>query len=810
MQKAFVLLLFIILQGQLFGQKLFTLQGKVEDNHGHFLAGATIYIDAVKQGAVSDEEGSYTILNIPNGKYLIQASYVGFEPYSDSVTIDGNTTFNLLLEDNCVGLHEVTISEEHSAMEKLQRESSLNIEVVNDEFLKQNMGGSIMKSLERLPGVTTIDIGSGQSKPVIRGLGFNRVVVVENNVKHEAQQWGADHGLEIDQYAVENVEVIKGPASLQYGSDAIGGVIDMNNKSTPKENTWGGTIDLSGKTNNDFIGTSISLYGRKKWFFANARATILDYGDYKVPADSVDIYSYRAPLFENHLRNTAGGEQDLHLTLGLIKKNFFSKLFLSNVRSKNGFFANTHGLEPRNIDTDMHDASNRDILFPYQNVNHFKAISTSQYYWEKSSLEIDLGYQSNVREEWSQYVSHGYMPSIFPDTLSFNPSLERQFNKQVLNSNLRFKHELNDNTDLSIGINAENQNNSIDGRGFIIPAYNQFTVGAYAFAKHYLSSKSILQLGVRYDVGKTKTEQYKDWFSSPVINNTDTTPVYLVRAGSINRSFNNLSWSVGYNYNLEKWSLKANVGKSFRMPIPKELAANGVNYHRFSYEVGNPNLDPEVAYQFDAGIDYHSKKFAVGISPFLNYFQNYIYLNPSPNHDRLYGNGNQIFNYTQSKVLRYGGEFHAHYELNKNWQIGAIAEYVYARQLSGDKKGFTLPFSPPFTNIINLKYHRKKIAVLENAYVSLDYKIGAAQNNIVPPEVVTPGYQVFNLRIGSDFALGSQKMSVSMQVQNLLNQKYFNHTSYYRLINIPEPGRNFIINISIPIKGNELVSKKNL
>jgi iron complex outermembrane receptor protein len=144
-----------------------------------------------------------------------------------------------------------------------KREESLNIEVVNDDYLRQNLGGSLMKSLERLPGVSTIDIGAGQSKPVIRGLGFNRVVVVENNIKHESQQWGADHGLEIDQFAAENIEVIKGPASLRYGSDAIGGIIHIKHNEVPQQNTIQGKVDIIGKSNNDLLGTSVFLMGRK-------------------------------------------------------------------------------------------------------------------------------------------------------------------------------------------------------------------------------------------------------------------------------------------------------------------------------------------------------------------------------------------------------------------------------------------------------------------------------------------------------------------------------------------------------------------
>jgi iron complex outermembrane receptor protein len=658
-----------------------------------------------------------------------------------------------------------------------------------------------MSYLERLPGVTTIDIGSGQSKPVIRGLGFNRVVVVENNIKHEAQQWGADHGLEIDQYAVDNIEVIKGPASLMYGSDAIGGIIDMKNRRLPAENSFGGTIDLSAKTNNDFLGASISLFGRKKWFFASVRATLLGYGDYKVPTDSVDIYSYRAALYKNHLRNTAGKEQDLHFTIGIIQKHFQSKFFISSVNRKSGFFANAHGLEPRNVDADLYDKSSRDIQYPYQTVNHIKAINSSFYKWDKLRLEFDLGFQRNFRQEWSQYVQHGYMPATFPDTLNFNPDLERQFEKQVYSVNLKFLYKVSDKAQFNYGVNSEYQDNQIDGRGFIIPAYNQFSLGGFVFAKYNISDKSLVQAGIRYDYGYINTEEYFDWFRSPVIEDSDTTMQYLQRAGNINRSFSNVTWSVGYNFNPGEWSYKVNIGKSFRMPIAKELAANGVNYHHFSYEVGNADLSPEISYQLDAGIEYSAKRFAIGTTPFLNYFSNYIYLNPSSEHDRLYGNGNQVFYYTQSQVLRYGAELHAHYELFKSLQLGIIGEYVYSEQLSGEKKGFTLPFSPPPSGIFNIKYKRQKMKFVENAYLSIDYRITAPQNNIVPPEEVTDGNQFVNLGLGGDIVFKNQQINISMQVQNLFNTRYFNHTSYYRLINVPEPGRNFIVNISIPFSG---------
>lgn len=779
-----------------YAQTHYEFKGTVVDENNKPLIGASVFLHFVKNGTITDIYGGFVIDNLSKRKYEVEISFVGYKTLIDTISLVANKTYKFQLYLTALSLQEVVVTDNYSETRK--KEESLNIEIVNDDYLKQNLGGSLMNSLERLPGVTTIDIGSGQSKPVIRGLGFNRVVVVENNIKHEAQQWGADHGLEIDQYAIDNIEVIKGPASLMYGSDAIGGVIDMKNRKLPAENSFGGTIDLSGKTNNDFMGTSISLYGRKKWFFANVRATILGYGDYKVPTDSVDIYSYRAALHKNHLRNTAGKEQNLHFSFGIIQKRFQSKFYISNVNSTSGFFANVHGLDPRNVDTDLHDKSSRDIQYPYQTVNHIKAINSSFYRWEKLKLDFDFGFQRNFRKEWSQYVQHGYMPAAFPDTLEFNPDLERQFNKYVNSGNLKFLYHLNDKTQLNFGLNSEYQVNQINGRGFIIPAYKQLQIGSFAFAKHNFSDESLIQAGFRYDYGIIVTAEYDDWFPSPVVENGDSTMQYLQRAGNINRSFSNFTWSVGYNYNPGKWQYKLNIGKSFRMPIAKELAANGVNYHHFSYEVGNSDLSPEISYQFDAGIEYSAKRFAIGTTPFLNYFSNYIYLNPTSEHDRLYGNGNQVFYYTQSKVFRYGAELHAHYKLLKSLQLGIIGEYVYSEQISGEKNGFTLPFSPPTSGIFNIKYHSQKITFVENAYISLDYRITAPQNNIIPPEETTDGFQIFNLGFGGDIILKNQIVTISMQVQNLLNTKYFNHTSYYRLINVPEPGRNFILNISIP------------
>jgi iron complex outermembrane receptor protein len=584
------------------------------------------------------------------------------------------------------------------------------------------------------------------------------------------------------------------------GSDAIGGVIELQQNEIPGQNSFGGVLDLIGKTNNNFGGVSAMIYSRRNKLYFSTRLTLLDYADYKVPTDSVDIYSYKAPLYKNRMRNTAGEEIDFHFTSGYINNGFSTKLFLSNIYNKGGFFANAHGLEPRRVDTGLHDKSARDIQYPYQTVNHLKAISKTNWRTGQMRVMADVGFQWNYRKELSQYVSHGYMPPVFPDTLSYPANLELEFEKQIVTANLKTELNTSDNTLISMGIQNEYQNNKIGGRGFIIPAFRQFNTGGFAHIKYNWSENSIFQAGLRYDFGMIQADAYSDWFPSPVTTEPDTLWEYLQRAPSLSKHFSSFSWSVGYSYNSHHISVKANVGKSFRMPIAKELAANGVNYHHFSYEVGNADLSPEVSYQFDGGLEFHNKRFAAGVTPFVNYFSNYIYLNPSYEHDRLYGNGNQVFYYTQSRVFRWGGEIHSHFELTRNLQLGLITDYVYSIQLSGEKKGFSLPFSPPASVLLNAKYSRDKAGILSEPYFSADYRITAKQNNIVPPEEKTPGSAVFNISFGAGVPFKNQVVSVSVQVQNHFNTKYFNHTSYYRLINVPEPGRNLVVNVSIPFQ----------
>ncbi|SFW21969.1 iron complex outermembrane recepter protein [Prevotellaceae bacterium HUN156] len=678
--------------------------------------------------------------------------------------------------DSVIALEGVTVTGQQRRDYQM-RTSQSEVQVTRD-FLQQNIAGSLMQTLEGIPGVKAMAIGSGQSKPTIRGLGFNRLAVSEDGVKHEGQQWGDDHGLEIDQFSIDRAEVIKGPAALLYGSDAIGGVLSLYTNHVPTERI-SGSVQLFGRTNNEQLGISAKLEGKLGHWFYRANATLIDYADYKVPTDSIQYYSYWIKLKDNRLRNTAGCERDGSVMLGYAGYNFHTDLRISDSYSKSGFFANAHGLEVRLSDID-YDHSRRDIDLPYQWVNHLKVLSHTTWRTDASSIELNLAYQNNRREELSEPISHGYMPQ--PDG-----SLERRFDKNTYTGNLQWRQVVGSH-EVRTGISGEYQHNRRSGWGFIIPDFETLSMGAFLMDRYTLGENLILNAGVRYDHAETHIHSYHDWYQTPVGSEL----VYVERSSDMRRHFNSLTWSAGINYATGLWVMKANIGKSFRMPIPKELGADGINYHIFRYERGNQQLDPEESYQIDASISWANDEWDIQVDPYLNYFPNYIYLNPTSQ----YVEGLQLYNYTQASVLRYGLEAQLTWKFADQWQAHAQGEYLYARQQSGEKKGYTLPFSTPWSVDLGVKYslsstHHSPLTIGLTAHV-----VGK-QDEIVPPEKPTDGFWTLNFAAGKDFKLHHTTLHVVLHADNLLDKRYYDHTSYYRLIDVPEPGRNLSMMVGV-------------
>lgn len=788
--KIFFWLLAITFSQVIQAQEL-TLSGKIINTRSEPIMGATISTLSGKYWATSDDQGKWK-LSLPNGVYHIDFSMIGYNTFHKDVSVDDNMReITIILQDKIESLDEVEIHADTDL--RKQKESTLAIEVVNDTYIQKNLQGSLIKSLDELPGLSTISVGSGASKPIIRGLSFNRVSVIENGIKHEAQQWGEDHGLEIDPFTVKKVELVKGPQSLQYGSDGIGGSIIINNTTFPYEQGWKHFVLSRYESVNQSIGGGYNFIFRKNKFYTDTKFSYQNFADYKIPVDTVDIYNYKARLKDGKLRNTAGQNFNVYSQMGWLKPHHHTHIFLSYYQAKNAFFANAHGLEPLDVDEALHDASARDIQLPYQKAQHFKAMLNTTWYRDHRQWHLKAGYQKNYRQEKSIYINHGYMPANYPTDLDIPSHLERLFDKDVFHLNTDYEFKKHDFS-YQMGLSAEMQINKINGWSFIIPAYKQQSYGAFVLGKYKLNKTQMLHAGMRYDFAILNTEHYADWFTSPTPDNGET---HLERAGELSKKFNSTSFSLGWNYHKIPWELKSNLGKSFRIPTAKEIASNGVNYHRFSYEKGDENLQPEIAYQWDISLAYKQPEWAVQFTPFISYFTNYIYLNPTSEYDFLYGAGNQIFEYSSAEVLRWGGEIHAHWNLSDQLKTDLIAEHVHSTQQSGVKKGYGLPFAPPLQLINKLNYNPKnKKSHLSTSY-TLTHVYNAAQNNVVPPEEKTPQSSIWHLQAEATFSIKATEWTCIARVNNLLNTTYFNHTDYYRIIGVPQSGRSLTVSLKL-------------
>ncbi len=538
-----------------------------------------------------------------NRKFLTESLPIFILPYCILASTAGSASGHSLgngLESDTDSLRQPTkagivlkdvVVEGNGYSKDMQMRSTLSTTYVGKQFIETNFSGSLMQSLEKIPGVKAMSVGSNESKPTIRGLGFNRVVVAENGIKHEGQQWGDDHGLEIDQYDIDHAEVIKGPASLSYGSDAIGGVINLTSTAVPQDRfKW--SANLFARSVNDAIGTSVRLTGRKNNFWYKANATFIDYADQRVPVDSIQYYSYYIKLHNRRLRNTSGRETDGSLTIGHTGNKWSSWLRISDVNTKSGFFANAHGLEVRLSEID-YDRSTRDVDLPQHSVNHLFVSNHTEWHWKGGLAESNISWQNNHQRELSEPVSHGYMPK--PDG-----TLEHSFDKNTVSAAVNVKQTIGTNS-LKGGVNAEYQHNRSGGWSFVLPDFELLQFGIFLSDHFAVNDNIILSTGIRFDYGSINTHSYHDWFKTPTASGDS---IYAERSANLHRAFNSVTWSAGIDNHIGNLVLKVNIGKSFRMPIAKELGIDGVNYSIFRYEKGNANLNPEESYQLDAAAVY--------------------------------------------------------------------------------------------------------------------------------------------------------------------------------------------------------------
>lgn len=652
--------------------------------------------------------------------------------------------------------------------------------VVSKADILKYQGNTLMGSIERIPGLSSINTGSGISKPVIRGLSLNRIIVNEYGIKQEGQQWGLDHGLEIDQYNVHQLEIIKGPVSILYGSDGIGGVINLLPPSNLPKNSFKAEAIINYKSNNDLFGTSAAIRSNKNDVFTDFRMTYQSFADYRVPAEEFTYNSYVLPLYNNRLKNTAGNEFNISGLIGVKKKWGKTSIYISNVHQNAGFFIGAFGTPKAYLLTD--DGDNRSIDLPKQIINHFKVISNTQIKTKHGLMDIDLGYQNNNRQELSLPHAHG-------QGLVSTDNLALQLELQTLTANIRLPILTSRKWKIVTGLNLQHQDNKRNGYEFLIPSFKTISGALNGFAEYRLSNRWMFSSGIRFDLATQKANRT---FISAFDDEGNEIAV-TQRSPEIDKIYSNLSGSIGSRFKInENSDLKIDLGTAFRIPTLAELTSNGVHHGTYRHEMGDSSLHAERGYMINTNYSYEARKITFSFSPFINYFTNYIYLRPSSKFSFLPDAG-QIYQYNQGESIFLGAEASTKWNITRVLSSETGIEYVYNQNTS---LGTPLPFTPPFSIREEIEISPNiRAKNFKNTYFAINGQYFAAQNRVDINEPTTEDYFLLNFTAGSTIIIGKNKIGLSIQIRNLTNLKYLNNMSRYRMLNLPEQGINFNISL---------------
>lgn len=676
------------------------------------------------------------------------------------------------LKQDIKTLEEHTVTGHYHSKTPVSR--TLDMLYLKKETLLQSQGNTFINTLEKLPGISAINTGVGIAKPVIRGLSLNRVIVNEYGIKQEGQQWGVDHGLEIDQYNVDRVEVIKGPVSVLYGSDGIGGVINILPPIVPMEDTINAEIISTYKSNNDLLGLSGKVQYSKKGFYAIARGTYQNYASYRVPAREFVYNGYTLPIYNNRLKNTGGDELNFSLLAGVKRSWGSSSIYVSNYRQKAGFFVGAFGV-PRAYQ--LNDEGNyRQVALPYQTIDHTKVISNTILQLPKGKIEADFGFQKNARSEQSPPHAHGYGPAP-----QGNEALALDL--YTLSGNVRYSYSLGKWNTIT-GTSFQYQQNVRGGYEFLIPSYTSWQTGLYHFSEYQPRFNLLFNAGIRADYAKQNA-------AASFVTRYDSTGARTgteLRSPEIDRDHFNVSGSLGSAWQINHiFNAKFNLGTAFRIPVMAELTANGVHHGTFRHEMGDAGLNAERGYMADLGVTAEWKDITFQVTPFVNYFANYIYLSPSARFSPLPDAG-QIYLYRGAPALFTGLELNKDWTFHSNWSNTLSLEYVRNKNL---ETGLPLPFTPPLSVLEEISWRPKfKRRQFYNTMFAVNGQYFAAQRRVDRNEPSTDGYMLLNFSASNTFRISRQKLTLFLQLRNMTNTVYKNNMSRYRILNLPEQGFN--------------------
>ena len=617
------------------------------------------------------------------------------------------------------------------------KEMPAPVSVIRPADLSARAGGNIINAIAAEPGLSEITTGGGISKPVIRGMGYNRVVVVNDGIRQEGQQWGDEHGIEIDGAGVHSVEILKGPASLMYGSDALAGILIFHPEPIRAPGEAGGSLSSEYQTNNGLLSYSIAADGNLNGWLWGGRFS--------------DKYAHAYKNAMNGpVSNSGYRERAVSGMLGRNGSWGYSRLRLSYFQMIPGMIegeGDNFGYTP---------------MLPFQRVRHYKVVSDNTFHAGSGQLKLILGWQQNRRREFEES--------------SDGPGLDFRLN--TFNYDLRYQAGYGNGWKTAFGLAGMGQMSENLGEEYLIPAYCLFDAGIFATATKSLEEWT-LSGGLRMDFR---------WLHSEALPG---------RFEDFSRRFPGISTSLGAVRPLGRhFTFRMNVARGFRAPNLAELGSNGEHEGTFRFELGNKDLKPEYSLQGDLGLDFNTKYVSVQTALFVSRIDNYIFAARNGNFS---DDGLPVYAFISGLAHLGGGEigfdFHPVHQLH----LSSAFSCVYAREKNGDDLPL-IPAPRLFSEVKWEITHDGKWFNNAFVSLNLDWN-GAQNRFYAAggTETATPAYLLFGSSAGTDVVIrGKTRLSLYIIGSNLTDQTYAPHLSRLKYIGVYNMGRNIAFKIIVP------------
>lgn len=712
-----------------------SISGKVTNSKNNPLAGVTVEALDTHKSTKTDENGTYTLSGLPNGDTTLVFAYLGFATQSKKIIKIQNTqTLDIVLDEMAFQMDEVIVSTPFS---KLQSQNVMKVDRESVKSMQEKGSATLIEGLTTIPGVSQVSTGTSIGKPVIRGLSGNRVLVYSQGVRLENQQFGDEHGLGLNEAGVENVEVIKGPASLLYGSDALGGVLFFNPEKFALANTFEG--DFGQRLFSNTLGSSTNL-GLKAstdhWKYL-IRGAYNTQSDYKIPDG-------------DRVTNTRFQEMDFKAGIGYSNTKFSSVL-------RYNYNNLDIGIPEEGI---ADQTTTKKTAYPKQGVYNNLFSLNNTLFFNTSKLDVNLGYIRNDRNEFED--SDVAVLHMILNTFDYNI-------KYYLPTMGKFE--------TIVGVQGMSQDNKNQGEEYLIPNATTNDFGVFATGMYSWHSSS-LQAGIRFDTRNLTSEEH----------GTDGEEGYFE---ALDKKYDSFNASLGYKTDLATdLTFRLNAATGFRAPNLAELSSNGIHEGTFRYEIGNPDLKTEQNLQTDLDLEYKISHFEFSVSGFYNHINDYIYASPSGAEiDDV-----KVYDYIQNNANLYGGEvslhFHPHpldwlhFETSFETVTGKLQDGGYLPQIPANN----------WNNTIKTDFALGKW--LEDGFATLNVSSTFKQDNVSGYDISSDGYTLLNMGFGGKVKLGKTAFDLNLNGNNLLNKTYIPHLSRLKTDGIPNIGINGVLGIA--------------